>query len=346
MKICFCVDGLTSGGAERVISILSNQLSREHDVSIILVSSTAPIFYKISDKINLYRVCNKKRLNPLKRVIVLRKIINSIKPDVVISFLPHINIYTHFALIGKKCKHVVSERNDPTKECKNKLHAILRNYVFKKADGCVFQTEDAKNYFGVDKLKASTIIFNPIILNSDILDLKPENKVLFVGRLQRQKNIPCLLKSFQIFLLDNPDFMLDVYGDGNDKEKLEIKKYAEILGIKNHVNFLGVSTTWHKEIKKYKCFVMTSDFEGMPNSLLEAAAIGINCVSTDCPVGGPKEISNIFGNVLLANVGDYEEIAKLLSISTKKSSSFSVEKLSLFSPENISKEWIKFIKEL
>ncbi len=356
MNICFCVDSMGSGGAERVVANLSSFFIESHeDVSIIMTSvKEKKSFYALNEKVKLFCICegSNKKINPIKRIKLLKKTIKHINPDVVISFLPHVNVYTAFALKGLKIPHVVSERNNPYIDPQNKLLRFLKESVFKRADGCVFQAKDAQKYYAGNIKGKSAVIYNPINLQWVPKDFsfEREKKVVSVGRLTAQKNFCMLIKAFKEFSNSHKEYVLEIYGDGQEKQNLI--RYAKDLGIENKVLFMGNCKTWHEQAYKASMFVLSSNYEGMPNALLEAMAIGIPSISTDCPIGGPKEIIIDGKNGFLVPVGDYKALAekmeliakdeKLSKVFTKESNKI-IEKISC---ESIGKQWVNFLREL
>jgi len=358
MKIVFCVDSMDSGGAERVVANLSNYLvGIGNAVSIIMVSTSVnQSFYQLNENIKLTALClgYKKKVNPIKRVKLLRKVIKTEAPDVVISFLPHVNVYTSWALKGCKIPHVVSERNNPYTDPKGKILRWLKERAFKKADGAVFQTTQAFEYYkgkckGKQKQK---IIFNPLVLSwtPDNYDFTRDKKIISVGRLQKQKNFTLLIKAFKLFYTVNSDYVLEIYGEGAERQTLtEFVCQEKLVDV---VKFMGNRTDWQKEAYKASMFVLSSDYEGMPNALLEAMAIGVPSISTDCPIGGPREIIRDGENGFLIPIGDEQKLVEKMNVlvsDEKTSISFSqngrrlIEQLSI---EKIGNQWLELIMEL
>lgn len=350
VKILFCVDSMNAGGAERVVSILSNEFSRiGHDVTIVMVSGLKnSSFYKLDTKVKLiclHGIINKTHY--FKRVRILRRIIKYCAPTIIISFLPHINIYTYFALMGLRIQHIVSERNNPYLEPSNFFIRKLRDYVFKRADGCVFQTHDAANYY--KNISNGIIIHNPVnVVEIDNTKSTSRTKtIVYVGRLTKQKNLPLLLKSFALFLKKHPDYTLKIYGIG--EEMASLKQLAISLSIVDKIIFMGESLDWQKNEVNAGIFVLPSDYEGMPNSLLEAMALCIPCISTDCPIGGPKEIIKNGVNGLLVPCNSETSMASaMISLASDKEKAIILSNANLnlrdeLSPSLIAKKWIEYI---
>ena len=312
MKICFAISAMNSGGAEKVVSALANKLSNNNEITILLVSSNkCSSFYKLNEKIKLIPLLQRnKHKNAFKRVVLLRKKILELNPDVVVAFLPHICIYSFFALFKTKIPLIVSERNDPNQY--SFLMKILLKFVFKKSAFCVFQTNEAKNWYKISDVKSS-VIYNPVSLmftpKKGTYILR-EKKIISVARFSKQKNFPLLFDSFANFVNDFPDYTLKIYGiDGYEDN---IKKIIQNLGLEKKVQLMKNSTYWHLDEFDAACFISSSDYEGMSNSLMEAAVLGIPCIATDCPIGGSKEIARVCNNVKLTEVGNKEKMSSLM----------------------------------
>ncbi len=354
-KVLFTCDTMGSGGAEKVISVLANEMAFNGiKISIIGVADTnAPnSFYKLEKNVRYenLRLENGKKANLFQRAHLLRKRIKSLKPDLVISFLPNANIYTWIALVGLKIPHIVSERNNPYLDPKQKITRFLKKMSFRFSNACVFQTNDAKCFYSARIQKKGIIIKNPIILNSEPCDgLTPKNNVILaVGRLTEQKNYRCLLDSFKIFneAQDN-EYILKIYGDGPLKDDLE--RYCDLLGIKESVRFLGNDAKWHEKEKNDAMYILSSNYEGMPNALAEAMALGIPCISTDCPSGGSRELIKDCVNGFLTPVNNSQELSQKMIELVNNGISFYSETRDMieeYSPKNITNQWIGFIESL
>ena len=353
-RVIFTCDSMSSGGAEKVISSLANSMaSKGISVTIIGVSDIGKqeSFYELK---NVRYVSlgdgAQKRINSFKRIIKLRRILKNYSPDVVISFLPHINVYTFFALIGTGIPHIVSERNNPYKDPKGTMLRIMKRLAFYFSSGCVFQTNESKEFYPRKVQAQSIVISNPILIN-----FTPNNEhitrnkiVLTVGRLEKQKNYYCALDAFAIFNEENSNlYTLRIYGEGSLRKELE--EYCIRKNIEKNVMFLGSDVDWHKKEYMDSMFILASDYEGMPNSLAEAISLRIPCVSTDSPCGGSRELIDDGVNGYLVPVGDSKMLAKKM-IQISRQGDFADFNYKEFtrshSVEIVTEKWINYIKGL
>lgn len=340
----FVCDTMGSGGAERVISILSNSFAiKGHDVSILMIGSDAvKPFYSLNSKIKLLYLSN-ERLGFFKKSRKLKNTIIENKPDVVISFLSYVCIYVWRALRHTKISYIVSERNDPNQ--RGRLKQYLLNKSFKKAKGCVFQTEDALNWYKKISKDKSIIIHNPVCLDF-CPEKKPDSKkqILYVGRLNEQKNCSMLIEAFKLFEQKHPGYTFKMYGNGPLESVL--KKQVSESDLEDKVFIVPSSKTWQKDECGSSLFVLGSKFEGMPNVLAEALALGIPSVSTDCTIGGPKELKIIFPELLVlsksSGVADFA-IAMEKALAIKHSMPKVPQELS---KQYIVEKWLNFVEKM
>ena len=357
MHITLFISGVSGGGAERVTCGLANYLvNMGNHVDIITMSDDAPS-YPLSDSIN--RIClikkNERRFllfNQYIRIQRLKNYLINSNTDIYIVMLP---VPTIMLLKLKKytqCPIVVSERNDPNSM--PKLQQLYVNKLAERASGYVFQTEEAYNYYSkyIKKIPSAIIpnaVNEEILKNVSEIDYR-DKKIVAVGRLTKQKNYDLLIDAFAKISLSYPEYTLQIYGKGPLKEKLE-KKISK-LGLSNRVLLQGYSNDISSVVKNSSIYVLSSDYEGMPNSLMEAMALGVPCIATDCPVGGPRFLIKNQINGLLIPVNNYvalqEAIAFLLDNPEKatfigeRAKSVGIE----FSPENIYHKWALFIEKI
>lgn len=352
-KITFIIGIMGNGGAERVISILSDIfVKKDYQVSIITIYGDK-IDYKLNSKVKHIPIkCSSKwRLfRSIERCIFLRKYYINQKPDVVISFLADVNIHSLIAGLFTNTKIIVSERNDPNQDPKNRLIRKIRNIVYRRADGLVYQTPDAKRYFRYLSKKNNVIIPNPIKDNLPF-PYRGERKkeIVTACRLSQQKNLVMMIDAFNIIQNIYKEYKLIIYGEGPLREKLE--QYIEEKGLREKVFLPGFSKNLHYDMLKAKMFVISSNYEGISNSMLEALAIGLPVIATDCPIGGSRIfIKNGFNGVLV-NIGDTKAMAEaMINIIendqySKKLSSNAATIRKKLSTEVIGDMWINFVEQ-
>lgn len=364
MKILICESNFSAGGAERVVCNLANYLSRNYEIKVLSLTKTN-MAYKMDAKIEcecidkkdykktnniLLDVYNKINKNVI-RIFKLNKQIKKYNPDIILSFLPEPSFFT-LLLKKKKIPVVISVRNDPKVEYKNRIYNFLMRKLYPKADGIVFQTEEAKNYFeGIVKCP-TCVIPNPINPNfiEEPFTGKRKKQIVSVGRLTEQKNQKILIDAFYQLPMEYDDYKLIIYGEGDLRETLEekIKKYK----MEDRIFLPGVVKNVKEKIYDSSLFVMTSNYEGMPNALMEAMALGLPVISTDCPCGGPSFLIENNINGILINLNNIDEL-KLAMIKILSDQSYSkiisqnASKISeKLDPEKINNYWKNFIESV
>lgn len=350
-KISFVIGSLTGGGAERVISILSNKFAEKgYDVSIIQFFYDK-VDYEISDKVHIYTIHSEQKKVFLRyphKIILLRRLLKKLDSDCVISFLWDINLCTILSKLFIRGKLIISERNDPHVDPKNKILQSLKNVMYLCADNIVFQTHDALEFFPRPIKKRGVIIGNPINTNMPYWDLDQSKKrIIAVNRITKQKNLPMLIKAFDLVKDKFPDYKLHIYGRGEAEN--EIQQLIAQLNLNSRVELKGFSNNIYEEIKKSRLYVISSDYEGLSNSMLEALAIGIPVIATDCPIGGAKEYITDGVNGMLVNCGDIQVLSKkieLLLMNDEMSKKFSTESIKIrkqLNPDRIVNIWEQLI---
>ena len=350
MKIAFIIPSLGFGGAERVISVLANNFVKNNEVYILTTNAPKDIAYVIDTRVKNINVHQK---SVFKTWLGVRRVCNEKKIDVAIAFMSDIGIISAVFLAFSRTKLVVSERNDPfiDKKKNSKKIKLLEKLSRLFIDGYVFQSNGAKQYYPQKCQKKSRVILNPIDLdklperNTDIID----NRIVSVGRLQKQKNQKMLIEAFALTKAKEM-YTLHIYGEGPLRS--ELTDQIEKLGLKDRVFLEGNSTKVLDDIKNASLFAFTSDYEGLPNALIEAMAIGIPCVSTDCSPGGARMLINDGQNGRLIECNNEVAFARAIDETLfddevlKLYSTNCVKIRDLVGVEKISKEWIEFIGDV
>ena len=312
-KILFYMNTIGHGGAERVMVNLSTHFSGKYEC-VFVTSMEIAEEYTLNSSVKRINLVDSEIGGFLKKNFVLtrklRRVIKQEKPDIVISFMAEPNFRALTACIGRKTKNLISVRNDPNKEYPSRLHRMLAKTLYRLSDGVVFQTEQAKEWFPKAVQKKSRIILNQVASSFYAINHTGERHgVVTVGRLTKQKNHRLLIKAFSD-IANEVESNLTIYGEGELRE--ELQAYVEELGLQNRVFLPGVINNVGETIKDSEVFVLSSDYEGMPNALMEALALGIPCISTDCPCGGPNALIKSGENGILIPVGDCDALSEAL----------------------------------
>lgn len=357
MNITIFIGGLSGGGAERVVCNLSNFLSNKHNVTILTMSPETPA-YQLSKKINrISLIENDETKNYLiknfKRIFRFRKYIRNSNADIYLTMLPGtINIMLmHRHKINVPI--VISERCNPQERYENsKIKKWLMEKLYPKADGFVFQTKEAMKYYEEIIGNKGTVIpnaINPEFVTEPYRGIRKKS-IVSAGRFTEQKNFPLLIKAFSKITKKHPDYDLVIYGDGPQKKQLA--RLAKELKLEDKVKFPGYINDFGDKINDSSLFVLPSNYEGMPNALMEAMALGLPCISTDCPVGGPRFLIDDGENGLLTSVGETEELVDAINLVLEDKSianklGKTARKISIrLNPDNIYSLWETFLKEL
>ena len=315
-KICFVINKLTDGGAERVTSVVANCLFRRKKYEIVVVT-----FEKNEDEKEYYLEKGIQRVNmPLsnsngilgmvKNFINIRKRLLLLNCDCYIGIDIFANLLVTFLGMTSKFKIIISERNAPRQVELRTINKMLRKILYPFCDKIVFQTQGALEDSDFFLRKKGIIIPNPIKENLPIREAK-ENVVCAAGRLVAQKNYKMLLDAFEQVAKKHPEYRLSIYGQGVMKE--ELSKLIIERSLEKNVILEGYFEDVHNEMKNNEIFVLSSDYEGLPNSLMEAMAMGFPVVSTDCPPGGPRSLIENGKNGYLVPVNDSEKMAEKIN---------------------------------
>lgn len=340
-------------GADRVKTFLANEWVRQGNDVTILSLDDANGYYNVDNlirKVVLHVQRKIKGVNIFEEILALRKFFSEERFEVMIFFAGNFSVKCMLALIGLKNsgRIIISERNDPAAEEKDILNHCFRNWAFAHADALVFQTLAARDYYSNDIKNKSVIIPNPINQGLPNYKGKREKRIIAVGRLERQKNIPMLLEAFSLFHQDYKDYQLEIYGDGTLRNQIE--KMISDYSLENCVKLCGFCTDIWSRVYKAAMYVSASNYEGISNAMLEALVMGIPTVVTDCPAGGERMFIKHKVNGLLVDVGDtnglYHAMKYIVEhpLEAKRMSNESIKIKTQLSPQFISEKWMKICR--
>lgn len=307
-KIALFVSAIGYGGAERVVSLLLDELNQYFDVTLILLYNE--IHYPISKPAKLVTLADEKEtfktnffsrtIDTIKFIIKYRQILKVEKIEVAISFMLRQNIINSIAKINNaQLKTIISERCFPSlmyKESKTTsiLTKVLIPFFYNLNDklfsNSIYINNDLITNYGI-KIDTS-VIYNPILTIKEKPLLTAYNnlidnfKVVTVGRLIAVKNHENLVASIK--MLPN-NFFLDIYGGG--ELETELQDQINKLGLSERIKLKGNVTKVKEKIVVGHCFVLTSLTEGFPNVILEAMSVGLPIISANC-MSGPLELLN------------------------------------------------------
>lgn len=314
MKIVFLSYLHGFGGAEKQNVMLANAMAeRGHEVTLISISVDNNC-YPLDENVKYIYLPDRKTnaLRIVSRYQDIKKKLKEIRPDVTVNFWFQSAYMTAFMKKSVTGKVIYSERGDPGDKEYSGMMGIVRSLTLPRIDGFVFQSKGAQSFFNNSVQSRSTVIPNPVFVKAeDYPEVKERRKaIVTVGRLHPQKNHKLLIDAFALVADQIPDYILEIYGDGELKD--ELQKQIDNLGLSDRAFLKGTSKEIHSLIYDAALFVLSSDYEGLPNTLLEAMALGIPSISTDCRPGGAREIINDRCNGIITSIGNKNELARAI----------------------------------
>ena len=301
LVMCYSLYG---GGAERVACWLGEALAPEVRTIMLCAVEKEETFLN-SDRTPV--IVFPRFVGPTETVIRWQEIFTgwvkkSFHITAAVSFMfamNSINVHT-----PGRARVICSERNNPAKREPELMVEIRRLYG--RADCVVFQTNTVRELFGPDVAAHSTVIPNPVEARGERSPIR--RRIVSIGRLAPQKNQAMLLRAFAQFYAEHPMYTLSVYGEGDLRD--ELLALSGELGIADAVTLEGHVRDVHSAIADAEFFVLSSDYEGMSNALLECMAMGFPCISTACE--GSAEIIRSGENGLLTPIGDEEALCRAM----------------------------------
>lgn len=290
MKIGFIVQTLSGGGAERVVSVLSSKFADmpgfEPSVLILFPKDkeystnkgVSRIYLFASEK--AYRLASKR-----ERIKQIRNAVRANDIKAIFPFLWFVGVYTQVACLGLDVRIIQTIRNNPALVPHSKMARMLRDWTLSISYGVFCQNQEQFDYLPRRVRKKTRVIPNPVA--EEFFDLRVEpskrEKIVMFGRLEKQKNYPMMIRAVYSLKKAGKAFSVEIYGEGSLAG--ELQNEIDCTGLHDVVKLMGRTENPSDVMRDAALFVMTSSFEGMPNSLMEAMAAGLPCISTDCPTG-------------------------------------------------------------
>lgn len=344
MKISFFIGHMGYGGAERVISILANDCcSRGWDTDIVMLLSD-DVAQTIDPRVRLVDLSmgggsyGKRAPYWLKHI---RGYLKKEKPDCVVSFIGRINALVLTAALGMKQPIIVSERNDPRHDGRGKAMLAYCNAIYKRARKVVFQTRAEQECFDEAVKARGVIIPNPVSVEGALRGETGAFTVVTAGRLAEQKNHKMLMDAMALVRRRLPQARCVIYGEGELRRELE--DYVGEKGMADFVSLPGHARDIHQKVAAASVFVLTSEYEGLPNALIEAMMMGVPSITTDYP--GADEVLEDGVTGLVVPRGNAPALADALVRLAEdpalagKLSAQAMDRAQAYRTENVIRQW-------
>ena len=322
LNICFLSGDMSrTGGTERVLSIIANELSKQknkfniHILSITNENNTS--YFNLENEIKNDRILKSKDVNFKKQYFqVVKGIRHYIKEnniDILIDVEVIASLFSILATRFTKTKLISWEHFNFYEDNGSHLRIYARKLAARFSNCIITLTEhDKQNYLNNLDIKGKVeYIYNPIEEVDDMECNIKSKQIISVGRLTYQKGFDMLCDVAKVVLKDNKGWKWLILGDGEDKDKLrsKIKEY----GLENKLILKGNVSNVEEYYKNSSLYVMTSRFEGLPMTLLEAKTYKLPIVSFNC-LTGPSEIVKNNVNGYLINPENVEAMSNKLNI--------------------------------
>lgn len=329
-NLLIVINSLKAGGAERVVSILCNSLHSKYNIHLMLLENE--IEFDINPKVKIIKLNQSFEdsifLKYLKLPITAFQLNQYCKKnniDISLSFLSrsnYINVFSKFYL--KKYKIIISERTYISEYLKQisilqqNISKFLIRFLYTRADYILSNSREAlldlKNTYKINV--PSTVIQNPLPIQNinkwidESVEYEFKKDIFYfvhVGKLRKEKNHLMLLNAIKLLSFTNQNIKLLIIGEGEEFNK--ITAIINKLEIKDFVDMLGLQKNPYKFINRSNCLVLNSNFEGLPNVILEGLACKKPIISTDCK-SGPREIlydefNSIKNKIIEIEIADY-----------------------------------------
>jgi glycosyltransferase involved in cell wall biosynthesis len=329
MRLLIYIHSLENGGAERVVANLANYwASVGWRLTVVTVAPAASDFYALDpavERISLDVAGGSRNLlsgfiRTARRVWALRRVLQSVKPDIALSAMQTANVVLSLAARGLPGLCTIgSEHNFPPRGQMGIVRETMRSLAYANLEAVVTLTAECADWLSTNSHARCVIVIpNPVSwpLQSQKPHVAPETFcapgrriLLGVGRLNEGKNFSAMIDAFAGLAGGHPDWDLVIVGDGPLRGELQERiRGAGLDGRVFLPGRVGNVGDWYARASLY---AMTSHFEGFPNTLVEAMAHGLPAISFDCDTG-PRDIIRHDVDGLLVAPGDLQGMQSAL----------------------------------
>lgn len=320
-RIVLAVPSLANGGAERTASIWASELRhRGYDVTLLLFNRSASE-YAVDAGVPIVALADSPEsfaamsLPELCRE--LRRALKRLQPDYVVSFLPPMQMLMLFAARGLGIRRIETLLNNPLrgKPHDNPFYRAIWRRCFHAAYRIVVQTKDQLRFFDERERAKCVVVPNPLSAAFAGAPARSHatapTRFIAVGRLHPQKNHPLLVDAFAQVAERHPDIELRIYGKGGEVVTAQLQARIDAAGMRDRIALEGWTDRIEDAYRNADGFLLSSDYEGLPNALLEAMASELVCVATDCDTG-PRDLVEDGVTGFLVPVGDEAAFAQAI----------------------------------
>lgn len=313
--IMFYISSMGKGGAERVLSYLAEDLSGHFQITV-LTDHQRDEEYALPEtvrRINIGDYPKKGIFSPVFRKLwrtkKIREAYREVMPDIAVGFMGKNAVRLLVAARREKGIKIAAIRMNPVHEFGEGLYKRVVCRLMRRTAWIVCQNESQRQYFPENLQQKTVVIKNPIgeaFLRPRYEGVRPL-KIAAVGRLDDNKNHQMLIRAFQKVHARFPEAVLTIYGEGEARPKLEA--LTAQLGMEKCVMLPGITEKIPECIYDAAAYVLCSISEGISNALLEAMALGIAVISTDCEGGSAAELIRDGENGFLVPIGDVDALS-------------------------------------
>lgn len=368
MNIVLFIYSLQSGGAERVTAHLANHwAARGWRVTVVTLTAKTDDFYRLHPSVSRIGldVASTSRhplsavMGNIRRILALRRTLRLVQPDVALAMMSTSNILLALASVGlRDVVSVGSERIHPPRIPLGRLWEFIRSVAYGRLDAVVALTSESAHWIRQNtRARKVPVVPNPAYWPLPVLEpskpppsrLVGRHILLAVGRLDRQKGFDLLLQAFTQLAFDFPSWQLVILGEGPERQALEAQVRTSNLSARISLpGRVGNVGQWYEAAD---LCVMSSRFEGFPNTLVEAMAHGLPAISFDCETG-PRDIIRHEVDGLLVpmeNIGSLETaLRRLMADSDLRArwGSLALDARERFSMARVATMWDQLFEEL